>query len=100
MKVEILSVTPSRKPSALANVKIRLTCDEGYCIDIDDIRVLRNNRNELWTALPTYSVAEGRGYRYEKTVDVSRGLFRQVDDAVLDAYRAWSEPSGPKGDAR
>ena len=89
MHVEILSITPPRKPSTLANAKVRLTFDGSFVVDVDDIRVLKNNRGDLWIALPTYSVPEGRGYRYEKTVELSRGLLRQVEDAVLEAYKTW-----------
>jgi DNA-binding cell septation regulator SpoVG len=93
MTIEILSINPPRLGSALASAKIRLKLEEGHAIDIDDIRVLRNSRGELWTALPTHSVKNNREYRYEKTVDCSRGLWRKIDDAVQDAYAKWNEAS-------
>lgn len=90
VRVEVLSILPPRLNSALAHVKIRLTLEEGQIIEIDDIRILRNNRGELWTALPTHAIkTNGRDYRYEKTVDCSRGLWRQIDDAVQDAFAKW-----------
>lgn len=90
MKIEVLSISPSRISAALAHVKIRLTLDEGHQIDIDDIRILRNNRGEVWTALPTYAVkSDQRNYRYEKTVDCSKGLWRKIDDSCQEAYEKW-----------
>ena len=89
MKVEIVSITAPRKASTLANVKVRLHFEEGHIVDVDDLRVLRNKHEELWLAPPTYSVPEGRGYRYERTVEFSRELTRQVNDAALDPYRVW-----------
>jgi DNA-binding cell septation regulator SpoVG len=93
MQVEVLAITTPRKASVLANAKVRLTFSEvgasgPSIIEIDDIRVLRNNRGELWIAMPTYSVPEGRGYRYEKVVETSKGLHRQIEDAVLGAFEA------------
>ena len=87
MRIEVLSVNPPRKASLLATAKIRLTFDEGYIVEIDDVRILQNNRGELWIAMPTYSVQDGRNYRYEKTVEMSKDLHRRIEQAVLDAYK-------------
>lgn len=90
--VEVLSVNPPRKSSFLATAKVRLTFGEPGAVsvvEVDDIRVLKNHRQETWIALPTFSVQDGRNYRYEKTIDVSRGLLRQIETAVLDAYEKW-----------
>lgn len=92
VQIEVLSINPPRKNSFLATAKVRLTFGEpgqANVVEVDDIRVLKNHRQETWIALPTYSVQDGRNYRYEKTVDVSRGLLRQVETAVLDAYEKW-----------
>lgn len=90
--VEVLSINPPRKNSFLATAKVRITFGEpgqASVVEIDDVRILKNHRQELWIALPTFSVQDGRNYRYEKTVDVSRGLLRQIETAVLEAYETW-----------
>lgn len=89
MQIEVLSINSPRKPSVLATAKVRLVFSEGQIIEVDDIRILKNNRGELWIALPTYSMQDGRNYRYEKTVEMSKGLHRQIETAVLTSYESW-----------
>src|SRR5438132_546967 len=90
MKVNVLEVTSPRKQSALASVKVELADAEGNVITIDDLRVLRNRQNQVWVAIPTYSVPEGKSFRYEPTVVFSRELRSQVEDAALAAYQRWA----------
>ncbi len=89
-KIEVLTIRPSRKPSALADVKIRLTFDPGTVIEVDDLRVIRNKYGELWVANPTYSLQDGpKSYRYEKVCDFSRQLTREISDAVIGDFAKW-----------
>jgi DNA-binding cell septation regulator SpoVG len=81
MKVNLLEVSSPRKQSALASVKVELADAEGNVVTIDDLRVLRNRQGQLWVAMPTYSLPDGKSFRYEQTVMLSRELKRQVEDA-------------------
>jgi DNA-binding cell septation regulator SpoVG len=93
MKVNVLEVTSARKQSALASARVELADAEGNAITIDDLRILRNRQSQLWVALPTYSVPDGKSFRYEQTVILSRELKRQVEDACLQAYDRWAAPA-------
>jgi DNA-binding cell septation regulator SpoVG len=98
MKVNVLEISSPRKQSALANVRIELVDADGNVITIDDMRVLRNRQSQLWVAFPTYSVPDGKSFRYQQTVILSRELKRQVEDTCLQAYDRWAAPA--QGSAR
>lgn len=88
--MKVLEVSSPRKQSALACVKVELADAEGNVVTIDDLRILRNRQSQLWVALPTYSVPDGKSFRHEQTVLLSRELKRQVEDACLQAYDRWA----------
>jgi len=87
--LEVLSIEPSRKATALADLKVQITTEVGT-ITLNDCRILKNRQNEAWFALPTYSVSEGKGYAYSPAVVLSPALKRQVSDTALEAFEAWS----------
>ena len=59
-------------------------------IEIHDLRVLRNRNDELWTALPTFAIPEGKSYRYQATVVIPRELRNSVSETVLAEYESWA----------
>ncbi len=86
--IEVVSIVPPRKPSCLAEATAKIILEDGEFFVIADLRILKNRNAQTWVALPTYSVKEGAGWRYEATVELSRGLRRQLEDAVIAAYEA------------
>lgn len=88
VRVEVVAIVPPRKPSCLAEATAKVILEDGEFFVVGDLRILRNKSAQLWVALPTYSIKEGNGWRYEPTVELSRGLRRQLEDAVIVAYEA------------
>jgi DNA-binding cell septation regulator SpoVG len=88
--VNVLEVSSPKKQSALASLRVELADADGNIVTVDDLRILRNRQGQLWVALPTYSVPDGKSFRYEQTVMLSRELKRQVEDACLQAYDRWA----------
>ncbi len=86
--VEVIAILPPRKPSCLAEATAKIILEDGEFFVIADLRILKNRNAQTWVALPTYSIKEGAGWRYEATVELSRGLRRQLEDAVIAAYEA------------
>lgn len=101
VSIEVLSIKQPRKPSCLAEASARISTPNGDFIVVSDLRIIRNKNAQLWVALPTFSVKEGNGWRYEATVELSRGLQRQLEDAVLAAFEEWERRAAPaQGAAR
>lgn len=59
---------------------------QGVHAHASDLRILRNRSGQLWLGMPSYSIPDGRNFRYEQTVELSRELKRAVEDAVLGEY--------------
>lgn len=85
MEIEVLSITSPRKNNILANASVKITF-ETHSIIIADWRILKNKSDDIWLAGPSYSIAEGRNWRYEPTITLSRELQAMVSAAILDAY--------------
>lgn len=100
MNVKDVVIYSSRKSSVLASARVQLADSDGDVVILDDLRVLRNKQGSLWCALPTYSIAEGKSYRYEATITLSRQLQRDVEDHVLRAFDAWQKDTAADGGAR
>jgi DNA-binding cell septation regulator SpoVG len=92
--VEVVSIVPPRKPSCLAEATAKIIFEDGEFFVIADLRILKNRNAQTWVALPTYSIKEGASWRYEATVELSRGLRRQLEDAVIAAYEAQRQAVG------
>ncbi len=93
-QVTVLAIIPPRKPSCLAEASVRIALDDGESVVVNDLRIIRNRAGVVWVALPTFSVKEGNGYRYEPTVELGRALKRAVEDAVLPAFEKWQREQG------
>ena len=89
MRITSVEIYPARKPSFLANAKVTLNDDEGNSITITDYRVLSNKQSELWVASPNYTIPDGKAWRYEPTIILSRKLQFDVSEVVLAAYAKW-----------
>lgn len=86
--IKSISISPPRKPSYLASVKIELEFDSGETLILDDLRVLRNSQNQLWVGFPTYSIQQGRGWEYKQTATFDRNTAQQIANRVLDEFEA------------
>jgi hypothetical protein len=89
MEIKVLGFRPTNKPAVLASVRIELVTETGDSITIDDARVLRNRNQQLWLAMPAYSLPTSGGYDYLPAVTLSTSLKRAVEDAVLPAFERW-----------
>jgi DNA-binding cell septation regulator SpoVG len=83
-----LTIGPPRKSSYLAEASVKITLEDGESFVIADLRIIRNKKTQLWVAMPTYCMKDGAGWKYLATVDLSRGLRRQLEDAVIAAHEA------------
>lgn len=92
MHITNVEIYPARKPSFLANAKVTLGDNEGNTITITDFRILSNKQSELWVAVPNYTVPDGKAWRYDPTIVLSRKLQFEVTEAVLAAYPKWQQP--------
>jgi DNA-binding cell septation regulator SpoVG len=86
--VEVVAILPPRKPSCLAEATAKIILEDGEYFVVSDLRILKNRNAQTWVALPTYSIKEGAGWRYEATVELSRELRRKLEDAVIGAYES------------
>jgi hypothetical protein len=91
IKVMAVDLSRSPKPAVLASVRLVLSTESGDSITIDDCRVLRNKQDQLWLAMPSYSVPTngGRSYEYRPAVVLSAMLRRIVEDAVWSVFKDW-----------
>lgn len=93
MHIAVKEIGPPRKSNALASAVVELST-EGHTLTVSDLRILQNRSGEKWVALPSFAIPEGKSYRYENTVAVSRALLVQISTAVLDAFEAKHAEAG------
>lgn len=80
-----VTIRPSHRANVLAAVSVELQTSLGK-ITINDGRVLKNKANDLWFALPTFSVSVGKQYEYFASVELPSVLLREISALALAAY--------------
>lgn len=86
MQVEVLEFTHPHKPlpGILAVVRVRLS-SEGEHVELNDLRVVRNKKGELFVGVFNYM----RDGQYLPTITFTRKLKFLIDEAVLPAVEKW-----------
>src|SRR5260370_27067808 len=100
MIVKVKLIQPATKPHRLADASVDLTDGDGDSLVISDLRILQNRQGQLWVAMPSRSVSEGRrSFQYIPQIEPNRQLQRKIEDAVLAAFEEWKQ-SQPKSGVR
>ena len=89
MQVYIKSISspPASYPRNVeAVVKVTLSFTLEHFITIDDIRVIRNAKGELWLGTPRQRNPQGL---FVPFLDMSKKMYRELEDAVLAACEKW-----------
>jgi DNA-binding cell septation regulator SpoVG len=96
MDVEILSIGPSPRHSALAEATAKVTLHNGAETEelvIAELQVLKQTATDiLFVAFPASRKSDGK---WTKIVTTSTRLRHRIEAAVLDAYDRWcnAQPS-------
>ena len=93
MQVSVNSITPP-PPSYPRNVeavaKVTLSFTSEHFITIDDVRVIRNAKGELWLGTPRQRNPQGL---FVPFLEMSKKMYRELEDAVIPVYEKWATDS-------
>src|SRR5713101_5396355 len=96
MQVYVKSITPpplSYPRNVEAVVKVTLSFTFEHFITIDDIRVIRNAKGELWLGTPRQRNPQGL---FVPFLEMSKKMYRDLEDAVILAFEQWSDRAAQK----
>lgn len=86
MQVSVNSITPpppSYPRNVEAVVKVTLSFTSEHLITIDDVRVIRNAKGELWLGTPRQRNPQGL---FVPFLEMSKKMYRELEDAVILAF--------------
>jgi DNA-binding cell septation regulator SpoVG len=86
-RIEVLEIGPSRKSTALASAKVRLTVGDVEII-VADLRILQSKSGNLWVGRPSFATpsSDRKAFSYTDVVEFDQETQRAVENAVLEAY--------------